>query len=71
MKSYNLYLYALDPTHIGSGGYRLGRVDNTILRDAGTQLPKIPGSSISGTTRSAAIICMFTIWFVILLVRIL
>lgn len=55
MKSYNLYLYALDPTHIGSGGYRLGRVDNTILRDAGTQLPKIPGSSISGTTRSAAI----------------
>lgn len=55
MKSYNLYLYALDPTHIGSGGYRLGRVDNTILRDAGTQLPKIPGSSINGTTRSAAI----------------
>ncbi len=55
MKTQHLYLYALDPTHIGSGGYRLGRVDNTILRDAGTQLPKIPGSSINGTTRSAAI----------------
>jgi len=30
MKSHRLFLYALDPTHIGAGGYRLGRVDNTI-----------------------------------------
>ena len=36
---------ALDPIE---GGYRLGRVDNTILRDAATNLPKIPGSSING-----------------------
>lgn len=55
MKSYPLYLYALDPTHIGAGGYRIGRVDMTILRDAGTQLPKVPGSSINGATRSAAL----------------
>ncbi len=55
MKSHPLYLFALDPTHIGAGGYRLGRVDNTILRDAATGLPKIPGSSINGATRSAAI----------------
>lgn len=55
MKSYPLYFYALDPTHIGAGGYRMGRVDLTILRDAGTNLPKVPGSSISGATRSAAI----------------
>lgn len=55
MKTHPLYLYALDPTHIGAGGYRMGRVDLTILRDAGTQLPKIPGSSINGATRSAAI----------------
>lgn len=55
MKSHPLYLYALDPTHIGAGGYRMGRVDLTILRDAGTSLPKVPGSSINGATRSAAI----------------
>ncbi|HRD88618.1 MAG TPA: RAMP superfamily CRISPR-associated protein [Accumulibacter sp.] len=55
MKPHPLYLYALDPTHIGAGGYRMGRVDLTILRDAGTNLPKVPGSSISGATRSAAI----------------
>ena len=55
MKSHPLYLYALDPTHIGAGGYRMGRVDLTILRDAGSNLPKVPGSSISGATRSAAI----------------
>jgi CRISPR-associated protein Cmr4 len=55
MKTQRLYLYALDPTHIGAGGYRLGRVDKTILRDAATQLPKIPGTSISGVVRTAAI----------------
>ena len=55
MQAHPLYLYALDPTHVGAGGYRLGRVDLTILRDASTQLPKIPGSSISGATRSAAL----------------
>ncbi len=55
MKSHPLFLYALDPTHIGAGGYRMGRVDLTILRDAGTGLPKVPGSSINGATRSAAI----------------
>ena len=41
----------LDPLHIGAGGYRLGRVDNTIVRDAGTGLPKIPGSSLAGVIR--------------------
>ncbi|NCA89919.1 MAG: hypothetical protein EOM92_13690 [Gammaproteobacteria bacterium] len=55
MKERTLYLYALDPTHIGAGGYRLGRVDKTILRDAGTGLPKIPGTSLSGVVRTAAI----------------
>ncbi|MGB4498870.1 MAG: type III-B CRISPR module RAMP protein Cmr4 [Methylococcaceae bacterium] len=55
MKEHNLFLYALDPTHIGAGGYRLGRVDNTVMRDAATGLPKLPGSSISGACRAAAI----------------
>ena len=45
MKSYSLWLYALDPTHIGAGGYRMGRVDLTSVRDAHDQLPYIPGAS--------------------------
>lgn len=46
------YAMTLDPVHIGTGGYRLGRVDNTITREPGTNIPKIPGSSISGATRA-------------------
>jgi len=45
---------ALDPVHIGTGGYRLGRVDNSIAREPGTNLPKIPGTSLSGAARSYA-----------------
>jgi CRISPR-associated protein Cmr4 len=45
---------ALDPVHVGAGGYRLGRVDNTIIREPGTNLPKIPGTSLSGAVRSYA-----------------
>jgi CRISPR-associated protein Cmr4 len=44
----------IDPVHIGAGGYRLGRVDMTITREPGTSLPKIPGTSIAGATRSYA-----------------
>jgi CRISPR-associated protein Cmr4 len=55
MKQYQIYFFALDPIHIGAGGYRLGRVDNTILRDAATGLPKIPGSSISGASRASSL----------------
>jgi CRISPR-associated protein Cmr4 len=47
-------LMTLDPTHIGAGGYRLGRVDNSIIREPGTNLPKIPGTSLSGALRSYA-----------------
>lgn len=47
-------LMTLDPTHIGAGGYRLGRVDNSIIREPGTDLPKIPGTSLSGAIRSYA-----------------
>lgn len=45
---------ALDPVHVGAGGYRLGRVDMTIAREPGTNLPKIPGTSLAGATRSYA-----------------
>jgi CRISPR-associated protein Cmr4 len=43
---------ALDPIHVGAGCSRLGRVDNTIVRDPVTRIPKIPGSSLAGVTRA-------------------
>lgn len=46
------FALTLDPVHIGTGGYRLGRVDNAIVREAGTDLPFIPGTSISGVARA-------------------
>ncbi len=49
-----LLFMTLDPVHIGTGGYRLGRVDMTIAREPGTNLPKIPGTSLAGATRSYA-----------------
>src|SRR6266571_1897802 len=48
------FFVALDPIHVGAGGYRLGRVDMTIVREPGTNLPKIPGTSLSGAARSYA-----------------
>lgn len=48
------YLVALDPVHVGAGGYRLGRVDLSIVREPGTNLPKIPGTSLAGAARSYA-----------------
>ncbi|KYK29653.1 MAG: hypothetical protein AYK19_19400 [Theionarchaea archaeon DG-70-1] len=47
-------LMTLDPLHVGTGGYRLGMVDLSIVREPGTNLPKIPGSSLHGTIRSYA-----------------
>lgn len=43
---------SLDPIHIGTGEFQLGRVDNTVVREAGTNLPKVPGSSIAGVARA-------------------
>jgi CRISPR-associated protein Cmr4 len=51
-RSQRYYGLALDPIHIGTGGYRLGRVDLSIVREPGDNLPKIPGSSISGVARA-------------------
>jgi CRISPR-associated protein Cmr4 len=49
------YLWmTLDPVHIGTGGYRLSGVDLSIAREPGTNLPKIPGTSLSGAARSYA-----------------
>lgn len=52
-KRTRLYLACtLDPLHIGTGEFQLGRVDNLILRESGTGLPKIPGTSIAGAARA-------------------
>jgi len=56
-KSFEVFNYlgiALDPIHVGTGGTRLGRVDNTIVRDPVTRVPKIPGSSLAGVLRAYA-----------------
>jgi len=50
-KEVKIYGMAIDPIYIGTGGYTIGRVDNTIVRDPITRLPKIPGSSLAGTWR--------------------
>ena len=47
-------LMSTEPVHIGTGGYRLGRVDSSIVREPGTNLPKIPGTTLSGAIRSYA-----------------
>lgn len=55
--SYSVTRYLLntvDPVHIGTGGSRLGRVDNNIMREPGTHLPKVPGTSLSGAVRQYA-----------------
>lgn len=54
LESRKVFARALDPIHIGTGGYRLGRVDNTIVRDPATDVPKIPGTSIAGVVRAFA-----------------
>lgn len=48
------YLFlTIDPLHVGAGGTRLGRVDNTVCRDPATGLPKVPGSGLSGAVKDA------------------
>jgi len=57
MATYKRQRYLLmttDPVHIGTGGYRLGRVDLSIVREPGTKVPKIPGTSLSGAARAYA-----------------
>ena len=51
-ETFTLAGIALDPIHVGTGGSRLGRVDNTIVRDPVTRIPKIPGSSLAGVMRA-------------------
>ncbi len=50
-KEFRIYALSQDPVYIGTGGYTIGRVDNTIVRDPITRIPKIPGSSLAGSWR--------------------
>ncbi len=54
LKKYQYFIMSLDPVHIGTGGYSLGRVDNAIVREPSNNLPKIPGTSLHGAIRTAA-----------------
>ncbi len=51
IQSYKITSIATDPIYIGTGGFTIGRVDNTIVRDPITRIPKIPGTSLAGTWR--------------------
>ncbi|TEB12831.1 type III-B CRISPR module RAMP protein Cmr4 [Pelotomaculum propionicicum] len=44
----------LDPVHVGTGGYQLGRVDMSIVREPATGIPKVPGTSLAGAIRAYA-----------------
>ncbi len=43
--------YALDPVHVGTGGERFGRVDMTVIREPALNVPKIPGTTLSGAIK--------------------
>jgi CRISPR-associated protein Cmr4 len=48
----NALMKCKDPLHVGCGSYAIGKVDLPVIREPGTHLPYIPGSAISGVTRS-------------------
>ena len=51
IKDFKIFALTTDPVYIGTGGYTIGRVDNTIVKDPITKVPKIPGSSLAGVWR--------------------
>ncbi len=52
------WMFALDPLHVGAGQQKIGRIDLPVLRESGTNLPVIPGTSLSGVTRAYAALSM-------------
>ena len=46
------WFMSMDPIHVGTGGYRLGRVDLSIVRDPLSGVPKIPATSLAGPARA-------------------
>ena len=60
VKNYPIFAMTTDPVYIGTGGYTIGRVDNTIVRDPITKIPKIPGSSLAGVWRYYTVLEIFS-----------
>jgi CRISPR-associated protein Cmr4 len=58
--NYPIFALTTDPVYIGTGGYTIGRVDNTIVRDPITKIPKIPGSSLAGVWRYYTVLEIFS-----------
>ena len=58
--NYQIFALTTDPVYIGTGGYTIGRVDNTIVRDPITRIPKIPGSSLAGVWRYYTVLEIFS-----------
>ncbi len=56
----NILAMSEDPIYIGTGGFTIGRVDNTIVRDPITRIPKIPGTSLAGTWRYYMTITLYS-----------
>lgn len=48
------WIFALDPLHVGSGREHLTRIDLPHVREQGTGLPVIPGTSLAGVCRAYA-----------------
>ena len=61
-KELEIFALATDPIYIGTGGYTIGCVDNTIVRDPITNIPKIPGSSLAGTWRYYTVLEIISNW---------
>ncbi len=62
VENLEIFAMATDPIYIGTGGYSIGRVDNTIVREPTTNVPKIPGSSLAGTWRYYATLEIIKQW---------
>ncbi len=48
------WLWALDPLHVGSGKQQISRIDLPVVREEGTGLPVVPGTSLTGVCRAYA-----------------
>ncbi len=46
------YYLSLDPIHVGIGGYRIGEVDNIVVREPSSRIPYIPATTIAGASRA-------------------
>jgi CRISPR-associated protein Cmr4 len=51
-------MFALDPLHVGTGRQQLSRIDLPLVREKGTGLPVIPGTSLSGSCRAYAALAL-------------